>query len=170
MRKACIVGLLGALVALALACGSSEEEKAAATPSPAGSQATPEVLNERHTPEKKAARLAAQTPAQIKQGELPESFPSDIPVYPDSQPKTSMMVGGSGLFLLTSTAPVADVLAHYREQLASQGWTVDGVTEGAGGTKASVKAHKDTRQATVSITQAKDGAGTEIGIALKGSS
>ena len=47
---------------------------------------------------------------------------------------------------------------------------MDSVSEAAGGTKATVKAHKDARSATVSLNQAKGGTGTEIGISLKGSS
>ena len=175
MRKACIVGLLGAL-ALALACGSSEEKTAATTPSatpaatPSGPPPNSDLPKEGRSAERKAERQAAQTPAQITQGKLPGDFPPDVPVFPNSSPKTSMMVGSSGLIVLTANAPLADVLAHYREQLPSQGWTVDSVTEGSGGNKASLKAHKDARNATISITPAKDGVGTENGNAQKGAS
>jgi hypothetical protein len=167
MKRACIVGLLGALVALTLACGSGEKEAAtqpsATTPTPAAPTSPPAEGQAQQG----AAQRRANVPAQITQGELPDDFPSDLPVFPDAQPRNSMMVGGSGLLLLGTSASVADVLSHYREQLPSQGWTVDAVTEGAGGTKASVRAHKESRNATISISQAKDGAGTEIGIALK---
>ena len=165
MKNAWIVGLLGIFVALG--CGSSEEEAAA----PAATAAPVKIGDTPKNPEVVAAkRAAANAGAQIKQGELPEGFPTDLPVFPDSQPKTSMMVGSSGLVVLSSPASIADVVAHYREELPSQGWTVDAVTESASGTKATIRAHKDSRQTTVSINQAQGGSGTEIGISLKGSS
>jgi hypothetical protein len=168
MRNACIVGLIGLFVALG--CGSSDEETAAtptATPTPAEGADAPK----KRSPEVIAAKRAEQAGnAQIAQGSLPDGFPTDLPMFPDAQPKTSMMVGNSGLVVLTSNASLSDVLTHFREQLPSQGWTVDSVSEAAGGTKATVKAHKDARTATVSLNQAKGGTGTEIGISLKGSS
>ena len=168
MRNACIVGLLG--MSVALGCGSSDEPTAATpteTPTPAAGADAPK----KRSPEVIAAKRAeAGGDAQITRGELPEGFPSDVPMFPDAQPKTSMMVGSSGLVVLTSNAALSDVLTHFREQLPSQGWTVDSVSEAAGGTKATVKAHKDARSATVSLNQAKGGTGTEIGISLKGSS
>lgn len=176
MKKASIVGLLAAL---ALGCGSSDEQTTAATqPTPTGSPTSPTSPDQPSADRPKwkpkseevyQEKKAAQNPAQITRGELPDGFPSDLPIYPDAKPKTSMMVGGSGLVVLDSSAPMGDVLSHYREELVSQGWTVDSVNEAANGTKASLKAHKDARSATISINQGKDGAGSEIGIAVKGS-
>jgi hypothetical protein len=186
MKKLYILASLGAFAALVSACGGCEEGKTAAnkpaTPSPTaaapaptapGSPAAPSPDKPKWHPKSEEVyeqRKAAQPTAQITQGSLPAGFPTDMPMYPDAKPKTSMMVSGEGLVVLDSPAQATDVLAHYREQLPAQGWTVDSVKEVAGGGKATLKAHKDMRSATISINQGQGGAGTEIGIALKGSS
>lgn len=162
MSKTFTAGLLAALTALALGCGGSDEG-GEATPG-----ATPAATGE--APETPTAGTTtiqgeyASEAAEIARGQLPQDYPSDLPVYPGAQPTTSMMVGGSGLIVLSSNAPVADVLAHYREALPSQGWTVDSVSEKPG----RLSAHKESRSATISISEGKNG--TEIGVALKGGS
>ena len=187
MKKLWTLALLGLLAAAFSACGSCEEGKTAANkpatpasptaaapaPAPGSPDAEPSSDKPKWHPKSEEvyeAKKAAQPAAQITQGSLPANFPTDMPMYPDAQPKTSMMVQGEGLVVLDSSAQATDVLAHYREQLPAQGWIVDSVKEAAGGSKATVKAHKDMRSATISINQAQGGSGTEIGIALKGSS
>jgi hypothetical protein len=151
MKRACIAGLLAALTALALAaCGGDDKSTGTTTePGATGSTTVPGG--------------SGDMPAEIAQGELPKDYPSDLPLYPGSKPTTAMMVGGSGLIILSSQASVADVLAHFREQLPAQGWTVDEVSESPG----RVAAHKGSRSATISISEAEGG--TEIGVALEGS-
>jgi hypothetical protein len=146
MTKAGIVALGCALAALALGCGDKGDETPMAQPAASASPEAPD-----------------SPPAEITKDELPKFHPSDLPVFPDAKPATSMMVGGAGLIVMTSTAPAADVLAYYREQLPSQGWTVDEVTDDP----ARIAAHKEGRQATISITGS--GGTTEIGISLAGS-
>jgi hypothetical protein len=187
MKKLLILALLGALASLSSACGGCEETKTAANkpvtpasptaaapaPTAPGEPAAPSPDKPKWHPKSEEVyeqRKAAQPNAQITQGSLPAGFPTDMPMYPDAKPKTSMMVSGEGLVVLASPAQTADVLAHYREQLPAQGWTVDSVKEVAGGSKATLKAHKDMRSATISISAGQGGSGTEIGIALKGSS
>jgi hypothetical protein len=148
MRKACSAGLLVLLAALALGCGGGDEPAATTTPGAAGTA---------------AGSAGEDIPAEIAEGELPKGYPSDVPIFPGSKPVTAMIVGSSGLVILNSQATVAEVLAHFREQLPANGWTVDEATE----SPARVAAHKGTRSATISISEA-DG-GTEIGVALEGS-
>jgi len=185
MKKLCTLALLGGLASFWFACGACEEGKTAAkpassasptaaAPAPAapGAPGEPSAEKPKWHPKSEEVyeqRKAAQPAAQITQGSLPQGFPTDMPMFPDAQPKTSMMVQGEGLTVLDSPSQMPDVLAHYREQLPAQGWTVDSVKEVAGGSKAVLKAHKDMRSATISINQAPGG-GTEIGIGLKGSS
>jgi hypothetical protein len=153
MGKAGIVALACALAALALGCGDS-----GGTGAPATEAAKPD--------EPGAAKATAkkQPPAEITTGELPKYYPSDLPPFPDSKPTHSMLVGGSGLIMFTSTAPIADVLAHYRDQLPEQGWTVDEVSESA--RRSRVVAHKEARKATIVIS-GRAGV-TEIGVSLSG--
>jgi hypothetical protein len=187
MKKAWTLALLGGLASLSFACWGHEEKTdakpaempsspTAAAPAPGaapGSPAAPSPDKPKWHPKSEEVyeqKKAAQPNAQITEGSLPAGFPTDLPLYPDAKPKTSMMVQGEGLVVLDSPAQMADVLAHFREQLPAQGWTVDSVKEASGGTKATVKAHKDMRSATISVNQSQGGSGTEIGIALKGSS
>jgi len=155
MKKGCFAALLIALTALALACGKSEDKKASAIPAPSGTAAT-------GPSDETIPGGPGELPAEIAQGELPKDFPSDLPIYPGAKPTTAMMVGGSGLVVLNSPASIADVLAHYREELPKQGWTVDEVSESPG----RVAAHKGKRTATISISQGEGGQ-TEIGLALE---
>ncbi|HXK21665.1 MAG TPA: hypothetical protein VMS55_03195 [Myxococcota bacterium] len=185
MKKVRTLGLLGALAALgtlAQGCGSCSEEKKAASPAaPSAAAPSPTASVPKAGPspdqpkwhpksEEFEKKKAEQPTAQVTQGSLPANFPTDVPIYPDAKPKSSMMVSGQGLVVLDSGASISDVLSHYREELPAQGWTVDSVKEAAGGSKAIVKAHKNTRSTTISIGTSQGGAGTEIGIALMGSS
>lgn len=154
MKKACFAGLLSALTALALACGGSDENKGGATSGATGTEPSDTTVQ----------GASGDMPAEIAQGEMPKDYPSDLPIYPGATPTTAMMVGGSGLIILSSQASIADVLAHFREQLPVQGWTVDEVSESPG----RVAAHKGGRTATISISQGESG-NTEIGVALEGS-
>jgi hypothetical protein len=158
MSRARVV-LLGAALALALACGDKEEAAApaATAPSPA---ATPGAQPEAAAP---TPSEDPGIPAEVVQGDLPKDFPEDLPVYPGASPTTSLMAGGSGLIVLNTNAPVAAVLSHFRDQLPAQGWTVDEVGEDP----PRVVAHKGSRSATISISEGAEG--TEIGIALEGS-
>ena len=109
-------------------------------------------------------RLPSSLQPYLTRPELPKEYPSDLPMYPGSTPTTSLMAGGSGLVVLSSTAQPADVLSHYRTELPNQGWTLDEVTEDP----ASIRAHKGGRTARISISSGDDGS-TEIGVAIEGS-
>jgi len=171
MKRAFILGLLGASAALVLCCGrlgcgKSEEKTTAAAPA---TQAAPGAQKQPWQPKSEEVfeqKKAAQPHAQILQGKLPEGFPSDFPLYPDAKTKSSIMVRDKALVVLSSAAPMADVLALYREQLPSQGWTVDAVNEIHRGAQVSVKAHKGLRNVTVNLGPDKAGGGTEIGVAI----
>jgi hypothetical protein len=160
-----VLGLTGAVAVFQLGCGrcggeSGKPASQAAAPPPAAAvqPAAPheedvQTQTDQGEPEK----------AEIAEGQLPKDYPSDLPIYPGAKPTTSMLVGGSGLVVLNSDASVADILAHYREDLPAKGWTVDNVSE----SPARIEAHKGTRTASISISQS--GSGTEIGLALTGS-
>jgi hypothetical protein len=149
MKKARVVGSICAVLALSwVACGGSDEPAPNAAPEPGAAAPAPEP----------------EIPAEIVRGELPKEYPADLPMYPGATPTTSLLAGGTGLIVLSATAPAADVLAHYRNELPSQGWTVDEVTEDP----ASISAHKGGRTARISISPSDEGS-TEIGVAIEGS-
>ena len=184
MKKLLVLALLAGLASLSSACGGCEETKSAATkpatpaspsaaaPAPAAAMpAAPSPDHSKWHPKSEEVfeqKKAAQPNAEITQGSLPANFPTDLPLYPDAKPKSSMMVRGEGLVVLDTPGPIGDVLAHFRDQLPAQGWTVDAVNEAQGGAKVSVHAHKGLRSTTISVDQAKNGSGTEIGVAIKG--
>ncbi|HVN39494.1 MAG TPA: hypothetical protein VMW19_15125 [Myxococcota bacterium] len=178
MTKVCSNALVTLLVALAFGCWGGDEKKTSATTTPAApasaraaaanpaaAPAPPGPANQAQhrtvDPEKLKERQAG---VEVKQGQFPASFPEYLR-YPDAQPKTSMLVNGSGLVMLTSDKPIADVLSHYREQLPSEGWIVDSVKESKDGGRASLRAHKQSENTTISISPGQGG-GTDIAIAL----
>jgi hypothetical protein len=166
MNKSVIVALGYALVLLVVSCGDCGKPEA---PAPGATGATtpsdtPAVPAEPDAPAKgktKAEKLA-ESPAEITKDVLPKFYPADLPTYPDAKPGNSIMVGGAGLVVLSVKASSADVLAHYRDQLPAQGWTIDQVSE----KPPRIAAHKEGRKATISISSR--GEQTEIGVALSG--
>jgi hypothetical protein len=153
MGKAGIVALGCALALLALGCGDRSEPKGDAAPEAAASaEGKPGAKVRKRTP----------PPAEIARGELPKFFPSDVPQFPGSTPKTSMMVGERAFSVFTTSAPIADVLAHYREQLPANGWTVDKASE----KPPRILAHKEGRKVTLSVS--RKATETEIGISFSG--
>ena len=170
MNKSVIVGLGYAGVLLVVSCGDCGKPSAPApgateTPAAAAPNATPAVPGEPDAPSKgktKAEKLA-ESPAEITKDVLPKFYPADLPTYPDAKPGNSIMVGGAGLVVFSVNASSADVLAHYRDQLPAQGWTIDQVSE----KPPRIAASKAGRKATISISTRGDH--TEIGVALSGS-
>jgi hypothetical protein len=123
-----------ALGALALACGKDES----ATPEPAAAPAeTPQTA-----PAPGAVPPAAGAPEQsgeeggdatVAEGVIPDSFPSDVPLYPGATVGASMTTPGLGVFATFETDdPVDAILAHYRGELAKGGWSVTDTAEGDG--------------------------------------
>lgn len=56
---------------------------------------------------------------------LPDDFPKDMPVMKDAVVTMVVAAGDNRMIMLSSGAPVADVLAFYQENLKTQGWKID---------------------------------------------
>lgn len=128
-----------ALAAAVAACDSGTQEPeapdaaadAAATAESApaeaseGGAAAPPVAREG---EIDSARLIQELPEGVTAA-VPENFPSDVPVYPGSQPAQGKGFDRDGaanaaVQLLTNDA-LPDVHRYYAEQMRAQGWTID---------------------------------------------
>ena len=126
-----------ALGSIAVACGNNEPE----TPAPAATPAEPAA------PAPEAAPPAAAIPEPddeafpdvvVTEGAIPEGFPSDVPIYPGASAGSSITTPGLGVFAtFESDDAVEAILAHYRSELAKNGWSVTDTAQGDGvdGTK-----------------------------------
>ena len=143
-----------------LGCGSDDAPDASPTPVTGESGGAPAPSPERRVvPIETSA--GAQAEAEIVQGELLSDFPSDIPAFPGATPKTSMSVPGQGtLATFSSSSSKDDVLAFYRRELESRGWSV------SDGQRGGINATKDGRTAQIKVLA--DGSKSEIAINLFG--
>ena len=146
-----------ALLALAVGCGG--EEAAQMAPPEAAVAPVEMVPGEYEVP------MAGGEVAMITAGELPKDFPSDLPVPPDSEPKNALFIPGQGgLATFTSTTSRADLVTYFKQELPSQGWSVDSTTPGKD--RVTIKATKEGRTTNVMI--ASGVSGTEISIQVQG--
>ena len=56
---------------------------------------------------------------------LPDGFPKDVPVYPNSTPVVASTTGDVTNVVLTTADSAAKTLAFYTEKLAAAGWTTE---------------------------------------------
>lgn len=96
---------------------------------------------------------------------LPSDFPSDIPIYPGSDvaysgTNTSQDGGGAGV-MLTTADEASKIIAYYKKELASAGWTVED-TQNVAGTTA-MTAAKGNRNLYLGVTGSDDGTTITIG-------
>jgi hypothetical protein len=154
-----LTALLFALIGLALACGSQD----APAPAPATDEAMPaDTADSAETTEPAEARPGGRPvgPDDIAVTEdiVPESYPTDVPIYPDAAPGSAMVVPGLGMFItfITEDDP-ATVYEHYRAGLGEAGWSLSDAPESG------IDAAKEGR--TVQVRARPDDSGkTEIAI------
>jgi hypothetical protein len=157
-RGRAVAALAAALLAAPwLGCGDSEPEPAPQTP-PAAQTPAP------------ASPPAPSQPVdpigELKQGTegLPEGFPSDLPLYPGSEPSRWLAAPGPGSMVIfdVSAEPQA-VFDHFKQELPTSGWEVAQASQ-ANPQHWSVIASKAGRNARISIAPSKGGA--QYGIAV----
>jgi hypothetical protein len=152
-----LTALLFALIGLALACGSQD----APAPAPATDEAMPaDTADVAETTEPADPLERPIDPDQIAVTEdiVPETYPSDVPIYPDATPGSAMVVPGLGMFItfITEDDP-ATVYEHYRAGLGEAGWSLSDAPESG------IDAAKEGR--TVQVRARPDDSGkTEIAI------
>ncbi|MEZ4334830.1 MAG: hypothetical protein R3F35_23980 [Myxococcota bacterium] len=169
---------IAALSTLALgltACDSGTQEPAAPTPS------APEATTEETAPAHESAAAPAarggdidssRFPTELPEGvtaAVPDSFPSEVPIYPGAQPAQGKGVEIDGspqsaVQLLTNDA-YTDVHRFYSDKLQSGGWTISEDSENDAA--ATIQASKDKYKASILITPAPGG-GSDIFIVTEG--
>ena len=99
-----------------------------------------------------------------KNVELPSDFPDDVPVYPDATLVASMATPEGMMVSSQSTADLDDVLAFYKKELASEGWTIEAemnmgpqrmISFSKGDRSVMVTASNDEGQTQISLTASK---------------
>lgn len=141
-----------------LACGGGDEPADEAASEPVvEQQGTREVTLPGTEDDPVKAVLAA--------GELPEGYPADIPPPPDAEPKNAMVIPNQGgLVTFLSESSRADVFAHFKKELAGQGWNLETEEDSL---RSMIRATKSGRKANVTV--AKGANGTEIAVTFEGS-
>lgn len=150
----CLLGLFG------VGCGGQDETTQA--------EGVAEVQTQKERPKfkvppttdempPKASDLAANIREELKvKQELPDYYPEDGPLYPDTLP-SSIRVQGSQVTMGFGTKDPADQVAEYMESdLKSKGWTVVPVQEVPNGTL--VQGSKDGRSVIVLVASLDGGA------------
>ncbi len=107
--------------------------------------------------------------ATLNVDELPENWPSDVPVYPETAINMASAIhdaDGSPLFslLLTSKDAVAEIKAFYQRELPANGWSMDArVTMDAGGVTM-IGATKGDQRLSIMIGETGEEATITIGV------
>jgi len=95
--------------------------------------------------------------------ELPEDFPSDVPVYEDAEllASSTLTEGEAQNYYLSlqTTDSFEDVVAWYKDEMESAGWELeaDSVTTSGGTSSAILGYKKDIAQASFAIAQDENG-------------
>ncbi len=138
-RVSVLVLVLLIAAALSTGCDSGTQEPEAprpeptqpSTPDPVDETPEPEPIVQRETPSD-GSIAADRFPTELQEGitrEIPDNFPSTIPIYPGAQPAQGRGadVDGSarsGVQLLSNDDP-ATIHGFYEAELKSQGWEID---------------------------------------------
>jgi hypothetical protein len=100
-------------------------------------------------------------------GELPDDWPSDVPVYADATMQYSASVDPStgqpgAMAVLMTDDRAEDVAGFYRDSLADEGWTITASMESGGTTV--IGATKDTRVLSLSFASSEGQTTITIGV------
>jgi len=91
----------------------------------------------------------------VGEGQIPENFPSDVPIYSGVEVITSSESGGNFTLTLKSSDSVSKVSDFYKTNLANKGWTLGNPVDFSGST--AITATKNGRELNVVITPDNDG-------------
>jgi hypothetical protein len=96
-------------------------------------------------------------------GQLPSSFPSDVPTFPGAQPSGSLGLGGGpSVVFFSAKASPEEIRAFYSEEFEQNGWLID--RDAADENQ--ILASKGSRTASVRTNQSSGT--TEIVVLLEG--
>ncbi len=82
---------------------------------------------------------------------VPDDFPEDVPIFPDSSPMAMMTAEGHGSFVsFKAQEPQKAVYDYYMEQLAEEGWKLE--TEDGFSGQLRITSKKDVRKIVVTVS------------------
>ncbi len=147
-----VLAILLAVPFILTGCGKSPEEKAI----------------EKFVEQKSGGKVkydASQGKVTVKDGDatitsggnvkVPDTFPKDVPVYPNAQVLNSVTAADIVHVTLISKDDIEKIVAAYKENMKQQGWKE--TTALTIGTTVTMAYDKDKRHATVAISQAEKG-------------
>jgi hypothetical protein len=97
---------------------------------------------------------------------LPDDFPKDVPIYKGAVPQMATTQGKMMMVHFNSSAPVADILKFYQEQLKEQGWEIQTTMNIGEGSMLSAK--KGERECTATVMKQDKGSMIQLTVAQKG--
>ncbi len=95
---------------------------------------------------------------------LPDGFPSDVPVYTGASVSGSSVSNGEIDVVLSANAKSSDIYQFYKSELATNGWTI--TTDSNYLSTYSIQAQKDSKTLTVGISDGVDNGNTTSVITL----
>lgn len=153
---------------LLVGCGdeesTSESQDPVARPAPKKQAVKPPPRNtivEKLAPDGKSMHLTATDPkgkeitASIgDEIDLPEQFPKDVPIFPDSTPMAFLFSPGEGIIVtFKSVEKQQDIFDFYESSLTDDGWEI--LENQTQSTKLSFEAIKEGRKVAVTVTGKK---------------
>lgn len=116
-----------------------------------------------------AMNVTGENGAKFSMGEnlkLPENFPSDVPVYGSVSIKSTTVdpSKGSAFLIMTSKDKAEDVIAWYKNEAKSKGWTQKSYMELRAGSY--IASYENGKKETFAVTIAQDEEGNETSITV----
>jgi len=120
-----LAALLIAIAGATFACGDRDSAAPAPAPAPEATEAAPEAAEPPAAERPADGRPLSADDLIITEEVVPETFPSDVPIYPNAKPGSAMEVPGLGMFITFVTDDEPDaVYEHFRSGLGENGWSV----------------------------------------------
>ena len=93
---------------------------------------------------------------------LPEGFPKDVPVYKDATVQMASTQGKTMMVHLSVSAPVAEALKYYQDQLKDQSWEINSTMNMGEGSM--ITAKKGDRQCSAVILKQDKGTMVQLSV------
>jgi hypothetical protein len=98
---------------------------------------------------------------------LPDGFPKDVPIYKEAVVQVASTEGKTMMVHLSVSAPVADALKFYQDQLKEQGWEIKSTMNLGEGSM--LVAKKGDRQCSAVVMKQDKGSMVQLSVTQEGS-
>jgi hypothetical protein len=98
---------------------------------------------------------------------LPDGFPKDVPIYKGAVVQVASSEGKTMMVHLNVSAPVADALKFYQEQLKEQGWEIKSTMNMGEGSM--LVAKKGDRQCSAVVMKQDNASMVQLSVTQEGS-